>query len=165
MSIIKPWISGPLYPKPKLILTELQGLTLSTPSLVYIYFFDWLILSNLFVLYKVISLWKHWEKRRYQDIKPLPGGVFYFYHWLVFIRKCQTTFEGQNISFFNIYNLNSSNFQQLLFKCNPAKTDKKFFPFFLSTKNSATFCLDMDFYWPCSCHCCFSLPFRSLKNF
>ena len=28
--------SGPLQPKPKLILTELQGLTLSTPSLVYI---------------------------------------------------------------------------------------------------------------------------------
>ena len=29
-------ISGPLYPKPKLILTELHSLTLSTPCLVFL---------------------------------------------------------------------------------------------------------------------------------
>ena len=33
-------ISGPLKPKPKLILTQFKGLTLSTPSLVYLYVSD-----------------------------------------------------------------------------------------------------------------------------
>ena len=64
MSIVKTWsiISGPLKPKTKLILTEFQGFTLLTPSLVqYIYnleyHFDIDPSSLLYLLHFIPDLW------------------------------------------------------------------------------------------------------------
>ena len=50
MSIAKYWsMSGLLFPKPKLILTELQGLTLSTLSLKY--YVSMIIITYVYIDY------------------------------------------------------------------------------------------------------------------